>query len=355
MTIVHLGVSLLLVLTQAATAPEPPARVPSSQAAPSTNSAEVITPKDAKERMELAEKVNGLHGLDIPWHLKASYEVFRLDGKSTDTGTYEAWHVSPKQYRLALRSPLISVEEYGTDHGVFRTGDQDWPGKPLSSIRGMIMRPVPVPNPEKITLENYERTVSKQPLLCTGLINHGAKTTVQDAASYCFAPTNAILFYSGSPGRIQILFEHTSLVHGHYFANDMRLFIGGRPWLKVHVDTLEGLGPAALSALTVPAGASAVTARLDATEEVTQGRLINKTVPSYPAAAKLQGVQGTVILNGVIGTDGHFKKLEVMAGPPMLQQAALDAVRQWVYTPYLREGKPVEVETDVNVVFAMQR
>jgi len=348
--------ALLQATTDPATRdPAPAASVPPAQAAPSSTSADVITPQDAKERMELAEKVNGLHGLDIPWHLKASYEVFGLDGKSTDTGTYEAWHVSPKQYRLALHSPSISVEEYGTDHGIFRTGDQGWPGRPLSSIRGMIMRPVPVPSPEKTTLENYERTVSKQPLLCTALIDHGAKSTVQDAASYCFAPTNAILFYSGSAGRIQILFEHISLVHGHYFANDMQLFVGGRPWLKVHVDTLEGLGPAALSALTVPAGASAVTARLDATEEVTQGRLIKKLFPAYPAAAKQQGVQGTVILNGVIGTDGHFKKLEVMAGPSMLQQAALDAVRQWVYTPFLQEGKPVEVETDVNVVFALQR
>ena len=292
MTMLHLGVSLLLALTQAATAPEPPASVPASQAAPSTSSAEVITPKDAKERMELAEKVNGLHGLDIPWHLKASYEVFGLDGKSTDTGTYEEWHVSAKQYRLALHSPSISVEEYGTDHGVFRTGDQVWPGRPLSFIRAMITQPVAPPNPEKITLKNYERNFSKQALLCTALIDHGANKTTQDAASYCFAPTNAILFYSGSPGRIQTLFEHISLVHGHYFANDMQLFIGGRPWLKVHVDTLEGLGPAALSALTVPIGASPVTARVDVMGEVTQGRLIKNMVPAYPVAARQQGVQG---------------------------------------------------------------
>jgi protein TonB len=75
----------------------------------------------------------------------------------------------------------------------------------------------------------------------------------------------------------------------------------------------------------------------------------------YPATAKQQGVQGRVILNGIIGTDGRYKRLEVLAGPPMLQQAALDAVRQWVYTPYLRDGFPVEVETDISVVFALQR
>jgi TonB family protein len=358
MTMLHLGVSLLMVLTQATTAPgPPPSTAPPSQAAPSTSSTEVMTPKDPKERMELAEKVNGLQGLDIPWHLKASYEVFGPDGKSTDTGTYEEWRVSDKQYRLALHGPSISAEEFGTDHGVFRAGDQDWPGRPLSSIRAMIARPVPPPaDPEKIVLQNYERSFGKQKLQCTALINHGANTTIQDAASYCFAPTNAVLLYSGGPNKMfQTLFEHIALVHGHYVANDMQLFIGGRPWLKIHVDTLEGLGPAGLSALAVPTAASPVTARIDVAEGLTQGHLVKKMFPAYPATAKLQGVQGTVILNGVIGTDGHFKRLDVLGGPPMLQQASMDAVRQWVYTPYLLEGKPVEVETDINVVFALQR
>jgi TonB family protein len=330
---------------------------PPSQAAPSTSSAEVITPKDAQERMELAEKVNGLHGLNVPWHLKASFEVFGLDGKSTDKGTFEEWRVSPKQYRLALHSPSVSAEEYGTDHGVFRTGDQGWPGRPLSSIRAMIARPVPPPeHPEKFVLQNYERSFGKQKLQCTALIYRDANQTLQDAASYCFASANAVLFYSGSSSKMyQTLFEHISLAHGQYFANDMQLFIGGRPWLKLHVDTLEGLGPAGLSALTVPAGASPVTARIDVAGETTPGHLITKAVPVYPAVAKQMGVQGTVILNGVIGTDGRFKRIDVLAGPPMLQQAAVDTVRQWVYTPFLREGSPVEVETDISVVFALQR
>jgi hypothetical protein len=83
-----------------------------------------MTPRDAKERMELAEKVNGLQGLDISWHLKASYEVVGTDGKSTDTGTYEEWRVSAKQYRVALHSPSISVEEYGTSMESSRRGNR---------------------------------------------------------------------------------------------------------------------------------------------------------------------------------------------------------------------------------------
>jgi protein TonB len=98
-----------------------------------------------------------------------------------------------------------------------------------------------------------------------------------------------------------------------------------------------------------------VSVRVDVTGEAIAGHLLKKVAPTYPSTAKLQGVQGTVILNGVINKDGHFKKLQVLAGPPMLQQPAIDAVRQWAYTPYLLDGQPVEVETDVNVVFVLGR
>jgi periplasmic protein TonB len=121
------------------------------------------------------------------------------------------------------------------------------------------------------------------------------------------------------------------------------------------VDVVEGIAAAGLSALTVPAGALPVSIRVDVTGETPAPHPLNKVVPMYPAAAKLQGVQGTVIVNGVISKEGHFKKLQVLAGPPMLQQPAIDAVRQWAYTPYLLDGQPVEVETDVNVVFVLGR
>jgi len=56
-------------------------------------------------------------------------------------------------------------------------------------------------------------------------------------------------------------------------------------------------------------------------------------------------------LQATISKVGSIQNLRVISGPPMLQQAALDAVRSWRYKPYLLNGDPVEVETTVNVVF----
>lgn len=82
-------------------------------------------------------------------------------------------------------------------------------------------------------------------------------------------------------------------------------------------------------------------------------QLLRKTTPVYPPDAKAAKIQGKVLLEAVIGTDGHVENLKVVSGPKELQQSALDAVREWVYKPYLLNGNPVEVMTTVNVTYTL--
>jgi protein TonB len=88
---------------------------------------------------------------------------------------------------------------------------------------------------------------------------------------------------------------------------------------------------------------------------VAVGLLAKHDPPTYPAEAKAAGVSGTVVLQALIGTDGHVDKLDVISGPAVLQQAALDAVRKWVYRPYLLNCEPILVNTVVNVVFILDK
>ena len=88
---------------------------------------------------------------------------------------------------------------------------------------------------------------------------------------------------------------------------------------------------------------------------VEEGLLIRKTMPVYPTIAKAAGVSGTVALAATISKTGTIENLRVTGGPAMLQRAALDAVSTWLYRPYLLDGKPVEVETTVNVIFTLGR
>jgi periplasmic protein TonB len=84
---------------------------------------------------------------------------------------------------------------------------------------------------------------------------------------------------------------------------------------------------------------------------VMAGNLIAKTTPLYPVIAREARVQGTVVLQATIGTAGEIENLRVISGPPLLQQAAMDAVRTWRYKPFYLNGEPVAVETTVNVIF----
>jgi protein TonB len=86
---------------------------------------------------------------------------------------------------------------------------------------------------------------------------------------------------------------------------------------------------------------------------VTEGLLIYKTIPVYPAIARAAGLSGTIVLAATISKNGTIEDLRVQSGPAMLRQAAIDAVKSWRYRPYLLNNQPVEVETTVNVVFSM--
>jgi protein TonB len=91
--------------------------------------------------------------------------------------------------------------------------------------------------------------------------------------------------------------------------------------------------------------------KLSVSSGVMAGNLVVKTMPQYPAIPKAAGIHGTVVLQATISRTGSIENLRVISGPPMLQQAAIDAVRTWRYKPYLLNGEPVEVETTINVFF----
>lgn len=87
--------------------------------------------------------------------------------------------------------------------------------------------------------------------------------------------------------------------------------------------------------------------------KVMSKQLLTKITPVYPPEAKAAKIQGKVVLEAVIGKDGHVENLKAVSGPNELQQSALDAVQKWVYKPYLVNGEPVEVITDINVIYTL--
>jgi periplasmic protein TonB len=86
---------------------------------------------------------------------------------------------------------------------------------------------------------------------------------------------------------------------------------------------------------------------------VSQGLLLRQVKPVYPPIALAAHIQGEVVLQAVIGKDGTIQNLHVISGHPMLIKAAAEAVQQWRYRPYMLNGEPVAVETQVRVTFTI--
>lgn len=85
--------------------------------------------------------------------------------------------------------------------------------------------------------------------------------------------------------------------------------------------------------------------------QLTEGQLLNRVEPVYPQIAKISGIQGEVKLHAIIGRDGRIQSLSAVSGHPLLVRAALEAVEQWRYRPYVLNGATVEVETFITVNF----
>jgi periplasmic protein TonB len=88
-------------------------------------------------------------------------------------------------------------------------------------------------------------------------------------------------------------------------------------------------------------------------EGVAAGQLVVPIRPVYPAIGLATRTQGTVVVAATISTEGRIENLRVVSGPPLLVNAAVDAIRDARYRPYMLNGAPVEVETTISVVFRL--
>jgi periplasmic protein TonB len=124
---------------------------------------------------------------------------------------------------------------------------------------------------------------------------------------------------------------------------------------RMALEEAQGLGGVMSDILRSTPAAPRIAApdRVRVSSGVSQGLLLKKVTPLYPEAARQAGIQGHVVLGAVIGKNGDIESLTLISGDPALTDAATGAVRQWKYKPYLLQGQPVRVETQILVNFTL--
>ena len=133
------------------------------------------------------------------------------------------------------------------------------------------------------------------------------------------------------------------------------------PLGRIDVGPIVPLGPSVIFTQVIPPPPLPVVIEpapskpITVTSDIQSAKLLRKVIPVYPQFAIMARVSGTVHLLGTIGKDGMIEQLQVVSGPPLLVQAAVEAVRQWVYRPTMLNGKPVEVIAPIEVIFSLSR
>lgn len=93
--------------------------------------------------------------------------------------------------------------------------------------------------------------------------------------------------------------------------------------------------------------------RIRVSPAISRGRVVKRVNPAYPQAARRGRIEGNVVLHVIISRPGDVSAVDLVCGHPLLAPAAIEAVKQWKYKPYLFNGKPVEVDTQIQVNFSL--
>lgn len=342
-------------------------------------------PNDPTAFMLLAGQANFLSQTgDQAWHLKVAFQIFDEQGNTKDQGIYEEFYVSPSKFKRSDSGAGFSQTDYGTDKGTLRSGSiNNWPSPLFGYLRESFVYPsVGMLQIPRLNLNPELREISGAKYLCIPMKTRPPSPDAEArlVATYCFegGPDSLrIASWIGREGAITLIRSHPVSFQGRSLPGDIELDLDGKRALSAHIETLapvtaadeavftpppdatllqplriqmvgvKGSGPAPNAERLLPNGSIEISASRAV------GLLVNKVQPEYPPIAHAARVQGTVVLQAMIGKTGSIEDLHVISGPAMLQQAALDAVKQWTYKPYLLNGEPVEVLTTVNIIFTL--
>jgi hypothetical protein len=312
--------------------------------------------------MAVAHARNGLVGADVkPWHIRARYSAFELNGHFDYQGSYEEWWIDATHYKIRFTNPRFAQTEYATGTALYREGFADWVGGRELRMRNALVDPLPVADDlGDFTLSNV--AAGEGHVACV-LMKYpaGAKVKTRDAnfVTACFEPTNPVLRLTMNQGTEQIRYDDTVLFEGHYVARQVQYMSVGQLVGEMQVDVLEPLQETAQQVLAVPPDAQPVDLahiRFTAVEGTGAGgglALLERGLPRYP----LQGpdshdLGGLVDLEAGIGADGRVTELKLLSAKNMMSVSAMDAVRGWRLAPFVVMGEARPFEAEIKLVFA---
>ena len=299
-----------------------------------------------------------------PWHLKATYQLYDDAGKPAEQGTYEYWWASKQVYRSSwTRGGATYTEWHSADGKLAHQGRSEALNYFEYKLETALLSPLTTAgklDPAELRLDDHGVTLSHSVVSCFNTVPVASKgnpapiPTFGLFPTYCFNTKMQILLGIYSFGTQVVKFNDFKQIGGKYLARGVYFLDGSRNILTAQVNAIGELGPAD-PALTPPEASKP--ARIDKVQigaDAAESLLVKRVAPVYPQDAKDAHVQGKVVLQAIVGTDGKVRDLQLLSAPAAsLASSAFWSVSQWQYKPYLRNGEPVEVETTVAVTYSL--
>lgn len=339
-------------------------QTPETSAVASAPGAKQIVPQDAKALLLVAAQVNGLDAPGLrPWHILVTYDKFDEDGDNVDSGTYEEFWVGAKQYRLSYSSHDFTQTDIATEKGLFRTGNEKWPGELQTRVRDEFVRPMfremnlQYANAEKTTHE-----FGKVQLPCV-LLRQPSRgimiVSISGLPSFCFESDSLMLRYikgGMSPTTIwdQTVYDKIVRFQDRYVGSDIQVMRGGKLYLKLHLEKLELISQPNAVDFTPDLNARAVDEKrinLDASV-LSLDYVLHEELPQYPKSIHAPG--GTATMKYIVGKDGHVTSVQFIEGTAEMKKGLEEALKKYVYRPFVVRGEPVEVEVDQKFIYEIR-
>lgn len=314
---------------------------PATSVTISLSKAKKTPPSGAIDLPAWLSKQTELNGLQpaglLPWHIVIEYDRFDEDGDNVDSGVFEEYWAGPKKYKRSYKSDGFNQTDVATENGLYRSGDQKWPSAAQSKVRAEIILPFWDASPQGFHGVRVERQFGGYKFQCVAI---EGDSDISDPQQYCFESVDGVLRYSRGGGWDQTAYNRIIQFQGRDVAQDVTVTDGGKPYLKLLVKTLEGLSQSD-DAMFTPANDAIGPLGTDRVSGVHPVPLNLSSMPDWPT--NLRGQHFVVQADVVIGKNGHVVSAHATAGPPAAYKACEDAVRKWIFKPYLVLDKPVEV------------
>ena len=351
-------------------------------------------PSDPHAILDAARPLYDFSASDLkPWHFKATYQLYGENETPTETGTFEYWWAAPDTWRTSWTRSNASYTYWQLPgRNSAHSGSADVLSYAESKLKSALLSPLPserTVNAGNTQLEKraYGKDTGALQCVMVGIKMEETSTApIGLFPTYCFMaqkPVLAAYFAFAAP---IIEFNQIVKVQNRYFPKQVTILSDQKKkLLTATLDSVNGIPPGD-AALTPPADANGVTptqvavikeknsGNADSESKssavpiaaptdgktitiaggIAQGMILKKVPPIYPADAKADHISGTVVIEALIGTDGWIHDMHVTQAPSAsLAASSLGAVSQWHYRPYLLNGEPVEVQTTVNVIYAL--